>query len=325
MRSLIAAASAHDSGADPVAILGAVALILGLLAAVHQLAGIFTRRRYKRAKQRALELIRQSLDADELQHELRKTKAERDALRRQVDEDLPREARRVYVATRLEQLSEQMRADAREFNELHTELTELGGSTNGAVDQRLRGAIGTGVIAAAPATPSIDRILLGGVAILTLVLVSSKTSLEGFYSDIAYSSGRAAADVTVSIVLGALFVCLVALLIARYVLPSLHGHDPWPWLWSSVIALGIAATLLIIRGSVESNRGTALFFADASSSRVERQMDREAQRHQESAGFLYAVGMPAAGLFVALLLCCVQLQGAAAGSVGGGAGRRTAV
>ncbi len=303
---LTLAATGADAGTSAWEILVAAGLLIGLVAGSHQIVSALRRRGWEREHQRALELIRDSLDADDVQRELLKTRAEHDALRHQVDEELPREGRRAYLTARLEALGRQIDADVEEFEGLNHELTQLGGSVDVHPARQSRPVLtGASGRRGARRRPATDGVIAAVAALLLFIAVGPTTELGGFFDHIAQSATSSPSEVAVSVVTGGLLTCLVLLLLARFVVPSLHGTPPPRWLWAAVLALGVGATGALVLGGIESNRSTALLGLS----------DLRANDLEQTAAVLLGLGTLGAGAFAALLLCCLQLHAAA--SAGG--------
>jgi hypothetical protein len=106
--------------------------VIGLAAAVQQLTAAFFRRKYGKAEERVLDILKEQIDAEEVERfaaSARKQAAEyeslQERLRLDIAQQIPLEAERMYLDQRIEALIAGMGRDHQEYLELNTQLDGL--------------------------------------------------------------------------------------------------------------------------------------------------------------------------------------------------------
>jgi hypothetical protein len=120
---LLQAAPSDGQGTSVLAWLTAVATVIGVVAALQQLASYRRAQRRELAYGRLLDAIGDQIDADATRTQLEELRRTLARSRRAVEDEVPREARRLFLQTRREALAEQL---GREFGELQEVEAELG-------------------------------------------------------------------------------------------------------------------------------------------------------------------------------------------------------
>ncbi|MEU4295381.1 hypothetical protein AB0E63_44780 [Kribbella sp. NPDC026596] len=127
---MLASLLPNSTGGWIAVIVGAI----GLAAAVQQLTSWWLKRKYDRAEQRMLDILRQQIDAEQVQRfaENARKQAEdyerqQEALRRTIAEQIPVEAQRLYFMRRLDALKSNMGRDYFEYLDLSSQLDALAG------------------------------------------------------------------------------------------------------------------------------------------------------------------------------------------------------
>lgn len=216
------AAKARDSAHfDAWKLIGTVGGIIGLIAAVQQLLGSFRRRRYHKAEERLLHTMATTIDAESAREEAERLEALRAALRQQVEEEVPLEARRIFLRTRRDALRSQIASDVEEHTTIERELAEIEGRTALGLDERLRPTIEKSIL---PPYVRRRRVERGVVAALAVLLVLTVTPLgprwvEAQWRNYSHSiydpSYYPDLDLMSSLVFGALAVGAAALVLTR--------------------------------------------------------------------------------------------------------------
>ncbi len=117
------------------AIISAIVGAIGVAAAVQQLTSWILRRKYEKAENRLLEILQQQVDAEEVQRfgeavrqQVKEYERQQARLREQIEEEIPREARRLYTQQRLDALVQSLGRDYVEYEELRASQEMASGS-----------------------------------------------------------------------------------------------------------------------------------------------------------------------------------------------------
>ncbi|MFG1961490.1 hypothetical protein [Nonomuraea sp. NPDC049028] len=118
-----------SSATDPWQIFLGIGAILGAIAAVQQLIAAVAKYRRRKEESRLFQIMKDQLDAEHARSEAQTAKQEadslsemREVLRKQIEEDVPREARRLYIEHRLSVLGREIAEQYREYISLQSEL-----------------------------------------------------------------------------------------------------------------------------------------------------------------------------------------------------------
>jgi hypothetical protein len=199
-------------------ILLAVAAILGLVAAIQQLLLAWRRRRYGAAvEERALKAAAVTLEAEAAKIDVDEWQNLRKSLRQQVEEEVPREARRVYLRSRGDALIRQIRADVGEFERLQSELAALAPTDPTELDARLRAVIETEINPVYSHQRRTDRAVVLLLAILVLSALSPvnpRFILYSFFDVMGSSTDYLVSGVVNAWLIGVLGVCSLVSVVA---------------------------------------------------------------------------------------------------------------
>lgn len=219
------------------------------------------RRRYAKAEQKLLETVALTVDAEAAAADVARYQALRETLRRQVEDEVPREGRRVYLRARLEELRGQLASGVRDFERLEDELAQLGGDSSQPLDARLRSVIEDSIRPDYLRRRRGERLTLGVLAALLVLTVSPYRPaglLQGGAHALTHSASASPADIVETLVGGSLLTALI-LGLAVSVRPSRRSLAiRWPRIWHVTVAAAVTAGLLLTGGAVESNHATAL-------------------------------------------------------------------
>lgn len=133
-----------DSGWSAWGVVVAAGVVVGLVAATQQIVASVRNRRRNAAMQRVMDLAASQLDATAVKQEVDRYTALREELKEQIDHELPREARRIYVNERLQHLSRVLADSFEEYEMLRAEQAQLAPSSP--LADRLRAVIETDVL-----------------------------------------------------------------------------------------------------------------------------------------------------------------------------------
>jgi hypothetical protein len=299
-KSAAKAAPPTDTGLDLWQVVVAVGVIVGLIAGLQQLAGWVRRRRYQRAEELVLRIASQQLEAAAAKEDFAKYQALKENLRRQVEEEVPREARRVYLRSRVDALNQQIGSDVEEYLVVEQALADLERRAPATLDNRLRAVIESSIRPAYIRRRQTDRVVLGGLVAL-LVLTLSPINLAAQLRDLLFVLGNPddATDSKVAFVvmLGVGLFAACGSLGARYRLSATRRLGK-----TSLTTLGIAmvlATCVLAVGIEERFRAQTLNAA------ARTHVDHVHQdRVDTGSAVLLGVGIPATGLGIGLLGWC---------------------
>lgn len=148
----------------------AISVVITILAGSQQLISLIQRRRLRRAEERLLEIAASQLDAESAKAEAATYEALKRTLRDQVDNELPIEARRIFISNRLEQLRESIGDQYEEYERLERELGQLASVTP--LDQRIRDVISARISPLHLRRQRRERIIVASVGFLVLLSLS---------------------------------------------------------------------------------------------------------------------------------------------------------
>lgn len=292
----------------------AIGVLVGLIAGVQQIGTALRRRRYRHAEEKLLETASRALDAEVAERDVAKYQALRESLRRQVEDEVPLEGRRVYLRARLDDLRQQIGADVREYERLAAELSELEARPGEPLDARLRTVIEDSVRPSYVERRQHDRLVVVLLVILVLAALSPYEIWRLLFNipdAITNSALEPSASVVLSMVTGAILVLLAArLVIGRLARPRLRGINPWPRLWLITIVICLTSIGIAAVGGLESNRARSLLIRsyDADTDAEEQRLEARAERAEDTSAILLLIGIVGLGLSAAFCLECVRLQ-----------------
>jgi len=280
----------------------AVGVVVSLIAGIQQIAITVKRRRYAKAEEKMLQTIARTLDAEAAEQDVAKYVALRESLRRQIEDEVPLEGRRVYLRARLDELRDGLASDVQEFERLRAELQSLDDRKVEPLDARLRAVVEDSI---RPRYVQRRRFELAVFALLGVLLVTALSPNEprrllhhrfNGLSDSAYASAQ---EVATSVVLFSLVACLASYALLRSTRPRIRILNRLPALWGVAGATSVLASALLSFGAIESNRATRL---------LNKYQYERGERLDTVAAALLWPGTVALGIASALWLIGLRLQ-----------------
>jgi hypothetical protein len=138
---------------------------VGLLAATLTLYQWSTSRNRRRAQDRAFEILNQQLIAADAKEEVEHYQQLRLDLRRQVDREIPAEARKAYLRNRLDGLAKGISDDYEEYRRVQQELNVPQSSE---LDQRIQAVVRQNLVPSGRFRRNRERAMLGLIAFLAI-------------------------------------------------------------------------------------------------------------------------------------------------------------
>jgi len=206
--ALLAVAAPQDKGTSwTTLLLGAATLLGGIVAAI-QLPKILRGRRRDRALESILDGVANGLDAEAQAARLDDLTRAVEEIRRQIDFEVPLEARRVYLTDRATALVENIGALVGELDQINSELEDAAGAP--AMEGGLRQMLETSVMPAHRAKVQQDRrvrVLLGVIVALFVVppALQPYAFAQRFVDGVGEPFEFTTANLAMNILLGALF------------------------------------------------------------------------------------------------------------------------
>lgn len=202
-------------------VVGAVALVVGFMAAVQQLLSAYRRRRFAKAEERVLAVAAKELDAEAAHRDYDRYEALRLSLRRQVEQEVPQEARRVYLRSRVESLRSQLAADLEEYERVSAELREVSSESVAGLDDRLRDVIEHSIRPVYVRRRRNERLVVALLVALLALALTPLTSLPrevfSYYLEtVGDPADHSTADVVFASALGVLSIAAVVLVAVRW-------------------------------------------------------------------------------------------------------------
>lgn len=184
---------------------------VGLLAAVLTLYQWVTSRKRRRAEDRAFEILNQQLVAADAKEEVEHYQQLRLDLRRQIEREIPAEARKAYLRNRLEGLAKSIGEDYEEYSKIQRELNA---PPRSALDQSIRAVIEQNRLPSGRTHRTRERVLLGLITFLALFSLTPISNIDEVYTKIlsepaAYSGRIFALTVFLSIVFWSIVVGMI--------------------------------------------------------------------------------------------------------------------
>jgi hypothetical protein len=122
--ALLGASGGSSSGISPWAALLAAATLIGGIAALPQIWSMLAKRRTRRALDHALNSIADDLEASDRKTELKQLQDLVGRMQEQITRDLPRQAQKIYLAQRLETLTDSIGQQFKEYQLLRATADE---------------------------------------------------------------------------------------------------------------------------------------------------------------------------------------------------------
>jgi hypothetical protein len=292
--------------------IGAVGVVVGLIAGIQQIATTLRRRRFSRAERRVLETVARALDAESAAEDVAKYEALRESLRRQVEDEVPLEARRVFLRTQIDHLRQRIGADVTEFERLRGQLARLEAQRVEPLDARLDEVVERAIRPPYAKRRGNETAIL---VMVSLLLVAALSPYEVGYvlfaapEALTDSADESPADVGVAIAVGALAVFGIATALGNWFLRSrLRGIKTWPKLWLGSAAVVVIATALLVVGGLQSNRASTLFARAYAEDDPGGRLENRAERIDARAGSFLLAGTVSLGVSASLVLLCFSLE-----------------
>jgi seryl-tRNA synthetase len=131
--------SAQSSGFPTLTVFGIVGTTIGIIAAAQQFLSGYKRRNYKSAEEKFLKAIEASEAISSSLSQVKQYQAIRERLRKEIESQIPKQARNAYLVNRLEQLTDDLHQIYADYQDVRRELGE--GNIADELDQRVRDAI----------------------------------------------------------------------------------------------------------------------------------------------------------------------------------------
>jgi hypothetical protein len=132
-------AKPQSSGVPYLTIFGVVGTAFGLLGVFQQFTSSIRNRKYSRAQQKLLRVVDSSEVINESLSKVEQYKKEEESLRTQVEVQVPKQARIVYLTNRLEQVTNDLLRSYRQYEDVRKELDENAETTE--LNQNIRDVI----------------------------------------------------------------------------------------------------------------------------------------------------------------------------------------
>lgn len=309
-------------------VFAAFAIVIGLIAAIQQLAAFLTRLKTAKAERRILEIAAAQLDAEAINKSVRVARADAEkleqtkiALLAEVHDRIPRQARRIYLENRIEQLAVSIADQARELEYLQAEARALGSTTDG-IGVSLSPTVREAIEEPTRRRRSFERTVLLFFAIF-VVLLLTPYSLPGliynFFRSIYFADLRSAGDTAILLAIDSFVAFLVWTILGKLATrynpisqaARMHGRTrTWIVLGATIIAvLGFSV------GSVSSAQASRVFefvctsFCSSAPDDLasptysfDQEAANEKQRLRSTAATAFHVGSYAAGLIAFLVV-----------------------
>jgi hypothetical protein len=315
----MAATAPKSSGVGVLQVVLEVSGVLGLIAAVYTLLAPVVGRRDRRAINRVFDRAEKALVAEEAERNVGEIEARLNVLRREVQDEIPLEARRVYLRARLEELRGQLGTDIREFERLRRQLSSLD-SRGEPLEEGLRAAIEDSIRPAYVRRRQSERALVAVLAILLLAIFLPVGRLPAdAWDSLVYSADATTFAVTASIAAIAALICLGVIFLAQALPPRFRRTKLSHWSFLFTIAVTLVAATLVGVGVAESNHATAVHnYTGVPADQYDR-LQSSYLSAQQTAAWLLSIGSVLLGVSAALCLDTIRLQRQAR-LVRGGAG-----
>jgi TRAP-type C4-dicarboxylate transport system permease small subunit len=158
------------------AVVVTIGVIVGLLAGIQQLTSWIAQRSRRKAEDRVIEIAARQLDAEQAKEDAQHYERLRTELRAQVEQEVPREARRVYLLNRRDRLAQSLNDDLNEYDDIEQELRSISGDINAsALDERVRAVVRETILPSQQKRRRRERWIL---ALLVLIFLSNFTPID---------------------------------------------------------------------------------------------------------------------------------------------------
>jgi hypothetical protein len=293
-----------------------LALVVAFVAAIPVLTDWWRRWRRPGVEERAMEAAADALEAEAAERHAVEWKRDaqqwdelRQTLRRQVEEEVPREARRVFLKAREDSLVRQIHGDVAEFERVRRDLADISDHPPTELDERLRGVIEREIRPAYSEKRGVERTtvaLLVLLVALTFTPVSPRTIVDGFFNVTRSSRDYLTQGVVFTWLLGTAIASLLAAVSLRPLVRRRWTTPPRRLIWiavgSAVSGVAMFAGALLARAhsiNLESAATSSLIVGDARFS--------DSDNWQFYADWLFILGALAMALGVGYLIALVSL------------------
>jgi hypothetical protein len=148
-------------------VVAAFGVIISILAGVHYFYSLISRRRIQAAEDRYFETLASQHDAEEAKQDVAAYETLRAQLRDQVDKEVPREARRIFIENRRDQLVNSIGEQFDEYERLGREVAAMPEANS--LDDRVRQVIEARVAPLYRRSQRRERALAFGIGVLVIV------------------------------------------------------------------------------------------------------------------------------------------------------------
>lgn len=225
--------------------------VVGLIAGLYTLVDAVQRRKYRPMEDQTIALMAKAQDVETVKQDYDKYSVLRESLRLQVEKEVPQEARRVYLRSRLDTLQASIGAEVDEYQRLRDELTRVEGQEPSPLDARLRPVIEESIRPGYVRRRRNERLVVG-ILVLLLLTTISPLAPRGFVGGIWQSYSHSiknpayapAADLNSSLLTGGVAVALAILALVRWRIARGRFVAPRQIRIGAIVAAaGLAATI----------------------------------------------------------------------------------
>jgi ABC-type multidrug transport system fused ATPase/permease subunit len=257
----IAAARNAHSGIQIWQVVVAVSAVVSLVAGVLAIVDTVRRRRSRKLQDELFKAMAMTVDAKAAAEDVAEYEALRETLRQQVENEVPREGRRVYLRARIEDLRRAIDTNARELDRLRNELTGLDEPGKEPLDERLRAVVEDSIGPdAARHRRARQTTLL--VLVVLMVLVLGSLDVVGamtFGADAITNSADATSDdVLRALIAGSLAVAAILTALLEFLNIGHRAALSTRHQRKTTALCAVIACLLLAGGALESNHASTL-------------------------------------------------------------------
>jgi len=216
-------AKPQSSGIPYLTIFGVVGAAIGILGVSQQFTSSIRNRKYARAQEKLLRAVDSSEVISESQSKLDQYKQEEESKRIQVQVEIPKQARIVYLTNRLEQVADDLLRSYREYESVRKELDENAETTT-QLSQDIRDVIST--LIPQRSMQESRYLYMLSLVILLLVFNISPIGPNDYFHIVENSLNSDPGTLAAAMLSGALCLIPVWLLCLSFVS---NGNPAWVW------------------------------------------------------------------------------------------------
>jgi predicted nucleic acid-binding Zn ribbon protein len=201
------------------AIIVAIGVIIGLLAGIQQLWSWAATRGQRRAEERVLEIAAQQLNTERVKKDAEQAKKDaeryemlRADLRSQVEREVPREARRVYLINRMDRLAASLSSDLEEYETIEQELRSLSGRSASPLDERVRAVVRGTILPSQEQRQRRERLIFVLLVVLVVLSFSPITPIyliQGYFHVLGSSEVFSVTSIALALFFGLIVLATV--------------------------------------------------------------------------------------------------------------------